>query len=64
MKAKFYGKQDYSVEGQKRKLKDIENSLDRRVNKQINNKELFNFKLICEEPSFFNKIKMIFKRNS
>lgn len=61
MKSYFYEKQDYSEEGQKRKIKEIESSLDRRLKSQISHDfEPFNFKLICEEPSLFQKIKMIF----
>lgn len=57
MKAQFYGKQDYSAEGQKRKTKEIEASIDRRIRKQMNlDSELFNFKLSCEESTIFKKL--------
>ena len=62
MKAQFYGKQDYSEEGQKRKTKEIEASIDRRIQKQMNlDSEPFNFKLTCEEPNIFQRIKKILR---
>lgn len=40
----------------KKKDKKIEASLDRRVSKQMSNKEeSFDFKLLCEEPSLVKK---------
>lgn len=36
----FYPKQDYSLEGQKKKEKEIAESISRRVNKQVSNKEI------------------------
>jgi hypothetical protein len=45
----FYGKQDYSEEGQKRKERSIEKSLDRRVMKSVSGElDFFNFELVEE----------------
>ena len=68
MKNQFYPKQDYSREGQFKKTKEIEEQLDRRVQRMSPSEKITSsftqFKLLCEEPSLIGKIKLFFNIKS